>query len=363
MRGGLLFLQLEPEIVVPVDQGKFGPALFAQQILHFGVGQQEKEPLHRLAMVGQSAGGELVLDRAVAQVRGQFAVLGDQFFPQLAEVVLDPVGIGIGLPVMDGDFVEPAVEEAALDGAGRGAGKKPRLGGDSDHMKCGLLAGQGNVNVQGMSGCPRDQFFRRISPFQSEGRFQQRLCARRSAEDGAGSEAGEKTRERATHGRSIGFSAPRRKRRAHGSMLVEITMALALLTVLGLGLLQLSINITAPRQWTLQQSVTDAYMTYERALAERVPFEEITSDGSLWPVFPTSAQSAIELGRLPGGRALQGAVIRTRIPDPNNYPADGGSGTLATNPSAMKVWRLQSLVRYQVGGRTYVKSRTVVRSQ
>ncbi len=146
-------------------------------------------------------------------------------------------------------------------------------------------------------------------------------------------------------------------------MLVEITMALALLTVLGLGLLQLSINITAPRQWTLQQSVTDAYMTYERALAERVPFEEITSDGSLWPVFPTSAQSAIELGRLPGGRALQGAVIRTRIPDPNNYPADGGSGTLATNPSAMKVWRLQSLVRYQVGGRTYVKSRTVVRSQ
>ncbi len=141
-------------------------------------------------------------------------------------------------------------------------------------------------------------------------------------------------------------------------MLVEITMALALLTVLGLGLLKLSINIIAPRQWTLQQSVTDAYMTFERALAERVPFEEIAGDASLWPVFPASAQTEVELGRLPGGRALQGTVIRTRQADPGS-PENNDT----INPAKMKVWRLQSLVRYQVGGRTYVKSRTVVRSQ
>lgn len=146
-------------------------------------------------------------------------------------------------------------------------------------------------------------------------------------------------------------------------MLVETAMALSLLTALGLGMLKLCINITAPRQWTLQQTVSDAYMTYERALAERASFEQITGDDSLWPVFPASAQSTVELGRLPGGEAISGTVIRTRSADPNNFPADGGSGTLATNPAAMKVWRLQSVVRYQVGNRTYLKSRTVIRSQ
>lgn len=135
-------------------------------------------------------------------------------------------------------------------------------------------------------------------------------------------------------------------------------MALSLLTVLGLGLLKLSINILAPRQWTLQQSVTDAYMTYERALAERAPFERITAEDSLWPVFPASAESQVELGSLPGGRALQGTVVRTRQVDGNTPQNDE-----TLNPAKMQVWRLQSIVRYQVGGRTYLKSRTVIRSQ
>ena len=36
-------------------------------------------------------------------------------------------------------------------------------------------------------------------------------------------------------------------------------MALSMLTVLGLVLLKLSLNILHPRQWILQQTVTDAY--------------------------------------------------------------------------------------------------------
>ena len=51
------------------------------------------------------------------------------------------------------------------------------------------------------------------------------------------------------------------------------------------------------------------------------------------------------------------------LPDPGNYPIDGGTGTVDTNPAAMKVWRAQSVLTYQVGNRTYAKSRTVLRSQ
>lgn len=144
-------------------------------------------------------------------------------------------------------------------------------------------------------------------------------------------------------------------------------MALSLLTVLGLVLLKLSLNILHPRQWILQQTLSDAYMTYERAFAERVPFETLTGDASPWPLSTAAGinttSTQVEIGRLPGGRAVTGTVVRTRFPDPGNFPVDHGVGTEATNPAAMKVWRVQSVLTYRIGNRTYAKSRTVLRSQ
>ena len=145
-------------------------------------------------------------------------------------------------------------------------------------------------------------------------------------------------------------------------------MALAVLTVVGLVLLKLSLNILHPRQWILQQAVTDAYMTFERARAERVPFEDLLAVNSLWPASTPAAAnvattSNVEVGRLPGNIPIFGTVTRTRLPDPGNYPIDGGTGTLATNPAAMKVWRVKAVLTYRIGSRTYAKARTVVRSQ
>ncbi|MEO5713541.1 MAG: hypothetical protein ABIT37_08620 [Luteolibacter sp.] len=141
-------------------------------------------------------------------------------------------------------------------------------------------------------------------------------------------------------------------------------LALSVLTAIGLILLKLSLNILAPRQWGLQQSVTDAYMTYERAYAERIPFENLLANDSPWPVYPTTATTTnVEIGRLPGSKIIKGTVTRTRIADSGNYPIDGGSGTVASNPAAMKVWKAQSILTYTVGSRTYAKSRTVLRSQ
>ena len=140
-------------------------------------------------------------------------------------------------------------------------------------------------------------------------------------------------------------------------------MSMVVLSVLGLSLLKLSMNITAPRQWTLQQTVSDAYISYEKAFAQRASFETLSGDDSPWPEFPASESQQVELGKLPGGAPLTGTVTRTRHPDPNNYPINGGSGTLESNPAGIEGWRLQSILRYDIGGVGYAKSRSVVRTQ
>jgi hypothetical protein len=137
-------------------------------------------------------------------------------------------------------------------------------------------------------------------------------------------------------------------------------IALSILTVVGIALLKLSISILHPRQWILQQSLSDAYMTYERAYAERYPFEDLVGVNSPWPVSTTSAiaKSSLtkEIGRLPGGTAVFGTVNRTRFADVANNDA-------VANPAAMQIWRVQSVLTYTIGGRTYAKSRTVIRTQ
>ena len=146
-------------------------------------------------------------------------------------------------------------------------------------------------------------------------------------------------------------------------LLIEAGISLSILTFVGLMMLKLSLNILQPRQWGLQQTLTDAYLTYERAYAERIPFENLTANNSPWPQFPSTSATKVEIGRLPGNRPIYGTVTRTRVPDTGNYPIDGGTGNLATNPAAMKVWKVQSVVTYKIGNRNYAKSRTVLRAQ
>lgn len=140
-------------------------------------------------------------------------------------------------------------------------------------------------------------------------------------------------------------------------------VALVILSVVGILLLKGTMNILVPRQWTLVQNITDAYLTYEKAYAQRIPFEDFTSAGSPWPAYPAKTSVTVPIGTLPGGRTLTADVTRTRIADPNNLPAFGGSGTSVTNPAEMQTWKLQSHVVYTISGREYIKSRTIVRTQ
>lgn len=140
-------------------------------------------------------------------------------------------------------------------------------------------------------------------------------------------------------------------------------MAMTVLTILGLILLKLSLNILYPRQWTLMQTLSDAYLTYEKAYAQRIPFDELVAADSPWPAQPQSTTtSGVEIGRTPGGTPVFGTVIRTRVSDPGNYPPEA-SGTVEVNPAAMRIWKVQSILTFTVGERTYTKARTVIRVQ
>ena len=148
-------------------------------------------------------------------------------------------------------------------------------------------------------------------------------------------------------------------------------LSLSILTVVGLCLLKLSLNILAPRQWVLQQVVSDAYMTYERAYAERIPFENLLASDSPWPDIASASRTSsteVEIGRLPGNSVITGTITRTRTID-QNYPVYSGNDpneaakAKEINPSAMKIWKVQSILTFHVGSRTYTKSRTVLRSQ
>ncbi len=246
-----------------------------------------------------------------------------------------------------------------------GAGEEAFARLDFEAAQSGLISREDNVNVQRMFGSPINQLFRRISPTQPKRRVEDGLAVCRQDRPNHRKRDDEEAVQVAGHVRDLGIRRVNRKARcARGGMvLLEATLALSLLTVLGLGLLKLSLGVLHPRQWTLQQVLTDAYLTYERAYAQRVPFETITSGTSPWPIHPATTSTQVEVGRLPGGRPLIGTVIRTRMPDPGNYPVDGGTGTVVNNPAAMKIWRLQSVLTYQISGRNYAKSRTVVRSQ
>ena len=147
-------------------------------------------------------------------------------------------------------------------------------------------------------------------------------------------------------------------------MLIEVTAALLTLLILSMLLLKSYVIVAGAQRWTIGQGMTDSFVARESALGKRVPFSDITATaGSPWPTSPAVSTSTVTVGVMPGGIPLTATLRRTKQPDPNNLPEDGGSGTVATNPSKMESWQLRSYLSYELAGRTYVKARTTVRSQ
>ncbi len=155
--------------------------------------------------------------------------------------------------------------------------------------------------------------------------------------------------------------AKSKRKLVSGSALIEISLSYATLVFVAMVTLRASLNATSNQAWTVKQTMSDAFITRETALATRVPFDDITGSNSLWAVSPGVTTSSVTIGVLPGGQSVTGTLHRTRIPDANNLSSAGGTGTSATNPSGTEAWKLQSILVYTVTDKQYVKSRTVLR--
>jgi len=141
----------------------------------------------------------------------------------------------------------------------------------------------------------------------------------------------------------------------HGSLLIEVSVALGLTSLLALVLMRASLLAISGNQWTIMQTLTDAYLTRETAMANRIAFADLQAVDSAWPdqaVSPGISEQTITLGRLPGGREVTAVLKRCR--------------TLETPQDAdlsLTMWRLYSVLTYTVGEEVYTKSRSILRMQ
>jgi hypothetical protein len=153
------------------------------------------------------------------------------------------------------------------------------------------------------------------------------------------------------------------RQKQRGSALIEIALSYGTLVIVSVLTLKAAINTSTSQTWTVKQAMSDAYLTRETALAQRIPFDTITGPSSLWRLHPSVSTSTVVIGKLPGGKSVVGSLHRTRIPAPNNLTSSGGSGNSETNPGGTEAWRLQSLLVYHVDDKDYVKTRTVLRTR
>src|SRR5688500_14058911 len=110
--------------------------------------------------------------------------------------------------------------------------------------------------------------------------------------------------------------AERRRRplREQGSVLVEVSLGMGLTAFLALLLMKASLLALSNNQWTVMQTLTDAYLTRETALAHRVPVADLTAPSTKWPDAavddPPRLVQTVELGKTAGGHAVNGTLTR-----------------------------------------------------
>lgn len=146
-------------------------------------------------------------------------------------------------------------------------------------------------------------------------------------------------------------------------MLIEIGLSITLLLFVSVFVFRTNLQTIRPRNWAMVQSITDAYMTEHQARAEAIEFTELMEGTSPWPEYPAHNTTTETVGQLPQGITISGTLVRTRRPAENNLTSAGGSGTANTNPAQIEAWLVESHLTYNIGGRTYVKSRSTVRTR
>jgi hypothetical protein len=153
--------------------------------------------------------------------------------------------------------------------------------------------------------------------------------------------------------------------RERGWSLIELTVALFLLMAIALFGLKTMVSGFTLQNWSIAQSMTDAYAGIETAYAQRYVFSDIETGGtsgvSRWGVYPVPiTATAVQIGKTPS-QSVTATVIRIYHrypPNPgalNPGPVDPVTGTVS--------YLLESYVLYQNGSQKYAKISKVYRDQ
>ena len=139
------------------------------------------------------------------------------------------------------------------------------------------------------------------------------------------------------------------KRRGEGGVsLVELSVALFLLTAVAVFGFQTMMSGWMLQNSSIMQGMTDAYAGIETAYAQRWTFANILTSGR-WPVYPASTSTVVTIGQTPKG-PVNATIVRTSRP--------------STDPlTRAQSYMLESYVVYKDELRQYCKVSKVYRSE
>ena len=151
--------------------------------------------------------------------------------------------------------------------------------------------------------------------------------------------------------------------RESGWSLIEMTVTLFLLMAIALFGMEMMVSAFLLQNWSIGQTMTDAYAGIETANAQRYVFADIPTGGAagipLWGVYPAVTTTAVTIGKWPSLSAPPTAATATPVPATvirTYYKYTD----LVTNAVS---YLLESYVVYQDGQRKYCKVSKVYRSE
>jgi len=140
-----------------------------------------------------------------------------------------------------------------------------------------------------------------------------------------------------------------RSAREGGWSLIELTVTLSLLVAIALFGIKTMVSAFMLQNWSIGQSMTDAYAGIETAYAQRYVFANIVNSGR-WGAYPAATTTnGVTIGQTPSGQ-VTATVIRTY----HTY-TDPVTGAVS--------YLLESYIVHQDGQRKYCKVSKVYRSE
>jgi hypothetical protein len=157
-----------------------------------------------------------------------------------------------------------------------------------------------------------------------------------------------------------------RSAREGGWSLIELTLSLSLLIAIALFGIKTMASASILQNWSIAQSMTDAYAGIETAYAQRYVFADIENPPAntppRWGVYPAAiTTNGVIIGQTPSG-PVTAKVIRTYHKISYTDPVTGAI-TYNDPVTGARSYLLESYVVYQDGPRTYCKLSKVYRSE